>query len=163
MIRKYLFPLLLSTVSIWWAITLMADIFVAPTIFRVIENFFNAGDLAMALFSKVNSLEMVLSTVVLILLVLIHRQNKNLLLLAAGIVCWSFALFYFSFLIPKIVTLAELWKKAEEMGVMGIGDVPDIQQAHQYYHRIYVGMDSVKLLLLSGMMIFGIVRSEKLT
>ena len=160
---KYHYPLFLAAISIWWGLTFFADLMIAPAIFQVVDNFFNAGELAMTLFSRLNSIEVILSSLVLTLLILIFRRKPSIFLLASGIVCWSFAIFYFAYLIPKIVSLTELWKQADKMGVIGIGDISDIQQEHQKFHKVYVGMDVVKLLLLSFMMIFGIVKQEKIS
>ena len=68
---------------------------------------------------------------------------------------------YFSFLTEKIVTLTELWKKADQSGKIGIVGIVDVQQEHQFYHRIYVGLDSLKLLFLSFIIGISIFRKDR--
>jgi hypothetical protein len=43
---------------------------------------------------------------------------------------------------------------------MGIAGIKDIQQEHQFYHRIYVGLDSLKLLILSFILGISFFRKE---
>jgi hypothetical protein len=74
---------------------------------------------------------------------------------------WVIAMTYFTFLTPKIAELSGLWKKTDLMGITGVAGIPDIQQAHQFYHNLYIAIDSTKLLLLTTMMILGVVKEEK--
>lgn len=159
---RFHYPLFLAGVTLWWGLTIISDVVVAPSIFRVVENFFNAGDLAMTIFSRANSVELVLSSFTLVLAIMIMKRKGSLGTLILTIVCWSVAMFYFSYLIPKIIELTELWKKAEAMGVIGIGDIPDLQQEHQYFHRIYIILDSFKLIVLSILLGQTIFRQDRL-
>ncbi len=159
---KYQYPLFLVTIASWWSLTAFADLMMAPSIFRVVENFFNAGDLAMSLFTRFNNLEIVISTAFLILCALIYRRRGTKVVLILGIISWAIALFYFIYLIPKIVDLTELWKKAESMGVVGIENIEDVQKEHQLFHRIYIIVDSIKLLILSFLLSVGIFSQERI-
>lgn len=150
MIKK----LVLIFLSIWWGATVLVDFTVVPTVFQVIENFFNAGELGMALFSKVNKLELILSSLLVGLSSLhVKRSKRSLiefcLILSASLI----VLTYFSYLTPKISELTLLWKKADSLGLVGISGIMDIQQEHQLYHRIYVSLDTLKLLLLSVLIV----------
>jgi len=142
--------LILIIVSIWWGWTALIDFAVVPTVFNVINDFFNAGELGIALFSKLNLLELLLSSL-LIVVSLIQFKNikRGRIQLALGISSWMIVMFYFSYLTPKIINLTDLWKEAEALNKIGIAGINDIQQEHQFYHRMYVGLDSLKLLMLS--------------
>ena len=59
------------------------------------------------------------------------------------------SLIYFSYLTPKLEELTEMWKISEAGKEI---PVSDIQQEHQYFHRLYVAIDSVKILILIFMM-----------
>ena len=162
--NRYLYSLFLILVSLWWGWTVLVDMFIIPTVFKTIDNFFQAGDLGIAVFSKLNNLELVLASILVGLLSFQMTKNKKaLMLLVPGILVWLIAMTYFTFLTPKLVELTELWKKTDLMGITGVAGIPDIQQAHQFYHNLYIGLDAVKLLLLSAMLIVGVVKEEKWT
>lgn len=145
--------LVLFLTSIWWGWTILTDFFVVPTVFKTINDFFNAGELGVALFGKLNSLEVIVGFLLVILNILRFKQKKTskLILILSGftflIVC-----FYFFYLTPKLSELTLLWQKAEAVGSQSINGILDIQQEHQYYHQLYVRVDSLKLLLLSTLL-----------
>lgn len=147
--------LILIFLSIWWGTTVLVDFAVVPTVFQVIENFFNAGELGMALFTKVNRFEVFLSSLIIGLSSLNFKRSKRFvvefsLIVTAGLI----VLTYLSYLTPKISELTLLWKKADSLGLVGIAGISDIQQEHQFYHRVYVALDTLKLLILSTLLIF---------
>lgn len=147
--KKYLHSLFLILTSMWLGWTVLVDFFVVRTVFSVVSNFFEAGDLGIAVFSRLNHLEVVVSTTMLAILSIVVKRKKSLLpTLALSLLAWSLSMFYFSFLTPKLVMLTALWKKADTIGSLAIAGYPDIQQTHQFWHNLYIGLDSVKLLTL---------------
>ncbi len=156
------YSVFIALVSAWLGWTVLVDFFVIRTVFGTITNFFEAGDLGIALFSKLNNLELVVASALLAMLSFQTKKNRNSLkLLIPIMISWIIVMMYFTWLTPKIMTLTELWKAAESSGAIGISGVPDIQQEHQYYHRIYVGLDSLKLFLLASLLSLGIWKSEE--
>ena len=148
----------------WWGWTVLVDMFIIRTVFRTIDNFFEAGDLGIAVFSKLNNLELLVSTFLVALLAFQVSKNKKAMpYLIMSIIAWIVAMTYFSYLTPKLVELTELWKKTDHMGVAGTSNIPDIQQAHQYYHNFYIGLDAFKLILLSFMIFLGVWKQERWT
>ncbi len=144
--RRLLYSVLLIQLSVWLGWTVLVDFIVVPGVFRNIANFFEAGDLGIFLFNRLNSLEVILASSVVTVLIFIFRKNRKALpLLISGVVVLAISLVYFSYLIPKIEELTELWKLSEAGKTIA---VTDAQQEHQYFHRIYVTMDSVKILAL---------------
>lgn len=140
----------LILVSLWWGWTVIIDFAVVPTVFKVIHDFFNAGELGIALFSKLNFFEILVSSLLIVVSVIhLKDSGKGKLQLALSISAWAIVMFYFAYLTPKITLLTDLWKEAESVQKLGIAGIQDIQQEHQYYHRLYVGIDSVKLLILT--------------
>jgi len=138
--------------------------FIIRTVFATIDNFFQAGDLGIAVFSKLNNLEVIVSSALVAVLSFQFTKNKKVLpLLVMSIVAWVMAMTYFAYLTPKLVHLTELWKKTDLMGLAGAAGIPDIQQEHQYYHRLYIGMDSFKLVLLTVMILYGSFKQDKWT
>lgn len=157
-IRRLLFSSLLILLSLWLGWTVLVDFIVVPGVFRNIHNFFEAGDLGLHLFQRLNSLEVVVATFVLAVVVFIFRKNRRALpLLIAGVLVFIISLVYFSWLIPKIHELTELWKLSEAGKQIAIAD---IQQEHQYFHRIYVVLDTIKILILLFMLVSATGKEE---
>lgn len=162
--NRTIYSLFLILVSLWWGWTVLVDIFIIPTVFKTIDQFFQAGDLGVAVFSNLNKLEVVLGSVLVGLFSYqITKNKKALLLFVLSILVWLIVMTYFSFLTPKLIRLTELWKKTDIMGLTGLAGIPDVQQAHQSYHNLYISLDIVKLLLLSAMLVIGVTKEEKWT
>lgn len=144
--RRLLSSSLLVLTTLWLGWTALVDFIVVPAVFGHINNFFEAGDLGIFLFTKLNSFEVVIASFTIIVLIFIFRKNRTALpLLASSVIVFAIALTYFTWLIPKLSYLTELWKMSEAGKTI---PVADIQQEHQLYHRIYIGMDTVKLIVL---------------
>lgn len=161
-LNRTLYSIFLITASLWWGGTILVDMVVVPTIFAKIDQFFQAGDLGIALFSKFNNLEIIFSSILLGLFSFkMVKSKKPLMLFCLSLLLWLIAMAYFTYLTPKIITLTELWKKADLMGLTALAGIPDIQQEHQFYHNLYIGTDVVKLILLSMMLGYGVIKEEK--
>ena len=160
--RRLIYAKFLVLTSLWWGWTVLVDIFIIPTVFRMIDIFFKAGDLGIAVFSKLNNLEVLVGSVLVALLAYQVTKNKKALpLLVMSILAWLIAMTYFTFLTPKLIEITELWKTADLMGLTAVGGHPDIQQAHQFYHKLYIGTDVFKLALLTTMLGYGIWKEEE--
>ncbi len=149
--------IVLILTSIWWGWTALVDFAIVPTVFRTIPDFFQAGELGIALFSKLNLFELVIATALVIACVYqlrIHKQGK--IQLIASLCAWVIVIFYVGYLTDKLIELTDLWMKADASNQVGIAGIIDIQQEHQYYHRVYVGLDSLKLLCLTFMLAAGL-------
>lgn len=156
--RRILFSSLLILLSLWLGWTALVDFVVVPGVFRNIQNFFEAGDLGIYLFQRLNYLEVVIASAVVALVTFIFRKNRRALpLLVSSLVVMIIAFTYFTWLIPKITYLTELWKMSEAGKTIAIAD---IQQEHQFFHRIYVIMDTVKLLVLLFMIVSTVGKEE---
>lgn len=151
-----LYSLYFFLISIWWAWTVLVDFVVLRTAFGIIDNFFLAGSLGMALFSKLNNLEVIVSSVIVGIL----AMKRSWKLLIVAVLLWVIAMVYFAYLTPKIISLTEVWKTLDTQGLAGTSDIPDIQQEHQYFHKLYIAIDTVKLLILSGLIGIEIFRKK---
>lgn len=158
---RFVFSTFLLIVSMWWGWTVLVDFFIIRTVFANIDNFFQAGNLGIAVFSKLNNLELIVSSILVGVLSYQMTKNKKVLpLLVMSVVAWFVAMTYFAYLTPKLVTLTDLWKQSEVAGAVSSGNITDIQQEHQFYHRLYIGVDTFKLVLLSVMILFGSFKQE---
>ncbi len=134
------------------------DFIVVPGVFRNIANFFEAGDLGIYLFQKLNSLELEVATFTIAILIFIFRKNRRALpLLISGVFLFAIAVTYFIYLTPKLQALTDMWKLSEAGQKIAL---TDIQQEHQYFHRIYVTIDSLKILILIFMMTTTVWKEE---
>lgn len=156
--RRLLYSSLLILLSFWMGWTVLVDFVVVPGVFRNVEPFFQAGELGIYLFQRLNSLEVVIASSVVAVLVFIFRKNRKALpLLVSGLVVLVIALVYFSWLTPKIEELTQLWKMSDAGQAIALADV---QQEHQYYHRLYAILDTVKILVLLFMMVSAVGKEE---
>jgi hypothetical protein len=157
-----LHSLYLIFASIWWGWTLLIDMFVIRILFSKIDDIFLAGNIGMELFSKLNQLEMIISTALLVIIFFQVRVNRRLLKeFFLTLTTWIISVIYFSYLTPKLIFLTELWKKNDLIGIYSAPVIPYIQQAHQYYHNLYIGIDSLKLITLTVMIGLATWRREK--
>lgn len=106
--------LLIFSFSIWWGWTVLTDFFVVPSVFKMVPDFFTAGELGMTLFRKLNLLELPLPIFILALS-LVPKRSKFLISLAPLLLI--IASLYFFYLTPKIQILTDWWKEAESLGV----------------------------------------------
>ena len=161
--RNWSYSLILILISVWLGWTVIVDFFVVPTVFRTIDDFFKAGELGMSLFSQLNKLELLVSSLIIVLSVMQVRRNpasKPLIFFA--FTSWAIVMFYFSFLTPKIISLTELWMASDsETMKMGSGLKMDIQQEHQFYHELYRKLDAFKLILLTVFLAMSVKKSDK--
>lgn len=149
----------LATLAIWLGLSLFTDFIVIRTAFEITGDFFKAGDLGLLLFGKLNNFEVVFGSFVFIEVILNPHKSKliNFSVLILVLSLLGIALFYFSYLTPKIATLTELWKEVDRLGVLGLGGIPDVQSEHQFYHRLYIGLDSLKMMTLAILLGFKII------
>jgi len=134
--------------SMWLGWTILVDFFVVPSLFQHIPEVFMAGNLGVVLFTKLNRLEFPVASILFALSVLlIKRQAAPRYLLLTSFTLLGIAGIYLFSLTPKLSELTAAWEYAEKMGTLGPNGT-DVQQLHQSYHRTYVIMDTVKLLLL---------------
>lgn len=161
--KKLLLPLYFILIGMWWGWTVLVDFYVIPSVFANIKGFFEAGNLGITVFSKLNKLELIVGTVLTFLIIRTIGLNKKILkFIIPALLATIIAYFYESYLTAKIQELTILWQMAEAKNTVGIQGIPDIQQEHQYYHKLYVTLDSVKLLLLTVMLGLGIWKQKDL-
>jgi hypothetical protein len=160
--RNFHYPLFLICTSLWWGWTVLVDMFVVRTIFSTIDDFFAAGDLGMSIFTQLNNLELVIGSVMIVVLVFESKSNNKILdFFILSLICWMMIIFYFSYLTPKLIELSTLWKQSHLLGISNAGSIKDIQQEHQFYHRLYMKLDSLKLFILTVLLFLSIWKQEK--
>ncbi len=146
----------IAILSAWLALTLFTDFVVIRTAFELTGDFFKAGDIGIALFGKLNNFEIIFGSFILVEAVF----KRKILPLILSLILFSIALIYFSYLTSKISALTELWKEAEKAGVLSMGNISDVQAEHQFFHRLYIGLDTLKMILLAALLSIKISRRD---
>lgn len=148
--------------SVWLAWTVLVDFFVVPSVFQNIPEVFMAGNLGVVLFGKLNHLEFPIASIIFALACWHSRKTGTLkLVILTSFVTLGIATIYLFSLTPKLASLTAAWEYAEKVGTLGPHG-EDVQQLHQNYHRTYVALDSVKLLLLLiQMTVLGVFLSRR--
>jgi hypothetical protein len=155
---EILHNLAIAILAIWLGLSIFTDFVVIRTVFEVINDFFKSGDLGIALFGTLNRFEIIFASFLFIEVILNPDKSKlinfSILILVLSLV--TISLFYFSYLTPKIATLTEIWKESEKLGVNSLRGITDIQAEHQFYHRLYIGLDFLKMMVLAVLLGFKI-------
>jgi hypothetical protein len=141
--------IILCLALVWLSSSALINFVVVPAVFSVIKDFFQAGFLGIELFSKFNRLELLFATGLLTATITEAKINKKKLwkVSLAGILL-VLVCFYLFYLTPKLTALTTTWEYAQTMGTIAEAEA-DIQSMHMMYHRTYIILDSVKLLLIT--------------
>ncbi len=134
--------------------TATIDFLVLPQAFRVIKNVLIGGNLGIELFSRFNPLEMLFSFVILILMAITEipaKMAKTIGLILSGLLV-AISFIYYFFLTPKIVMTTRV---IESLAGKTSEAMAQAQMDHQFFHHLYIRMDSIKLVCLS--VILGII------
>lgn len=143
----------LSIVSMWLGMTALVDFVAVPTLFRNISNLEEAGNVGMIIFSSFNKIELffILLIIGLGLSALSEIKFKKIFISIWGLLLLVAGSYNF-YLTPKII---EVQKQMREIGMQGAG-FESIERVHNFYHSLYIQVDSVKLLLLLILLVAGI-------
>ncbi len=142
----------------WFTATVFIDFFAVPEVFRQVSSRNEAAALGIAIFTKFNYIELIVSILMIItsgLLLFKEKISKALLILSALLIIFPGA--YAFKLSPEI-------KKYNGLKVEDPYS-EQIQTQLDFYHHIYVKADSAKLLLLLGVVIYTnilLIRKEEL-
>ncbi|GAB4015481.1 MAG: hypothetical protein Fur0010_14570 [Bdellovibrio sp.] len=144
---------LLVISSLWMGMTMSVDFVAVPLVFQTLTSLQEAGKLGIAVFSKFNSIEIFLSMVLFIASILEFLKNKNgrwpMTWVLFSILLTSLAVLYAFYLSPRIAFLGN------EMHQFPLESEPYlvVYKEHQFFHKLYVKLDSLKLLLLLTMIV----------
>jgi hypothetical protein len=160
-LKKYIPSLVIALSATWLGWTVLVDFFIVPTVFREIDDFFEAGFLGIAMFSKLNQLEVMTGFVLFALTSSCFKKGRSAQVATVlAFTLLGLSLYYLTFLTPQIIRVTELWKQTDLMGSDALAGISDPQQEHQFWHGLYIGLDTIKLGLLGILMSLGIVKGE---
>ncbi len=151
MFKNFIQFIIFFALSFWLGCIVLTDFVVIRTLFSEMNDFFKAGFIGVKLFSKLNFLELIFATVILLSeIFLFIKSKKTIHFFLLFFILYSITFFNFIHLTPKLSDLTYLWYKADLMGLVGINGIKDIQQEHQFYHELYIMIDSVKIFILTA-------------
>jgi len=159
--KRFVYSLFIALTSVWLGWTVLVDFFIVPTVFQKVSSFFEAGELGIATFSKLNNLELIVASMLVVITGHLALKKRTFPLFSMAVILWIIVMFYFIYLTPKIAHLTLIWRESEKLGLSGIGGISDIQQEHQFYHKLYIYIDSLKILILSCLLTYGTFKDTK--
>lgn len=150
--------LLLFFMTFWLAPSLLIDFVAAPAIFRNVSSLQEAGILGMVIFKSFNSLELLLSLIILIIGVLLVMESKlKKAWLGFFILLVCFAAFFRFHVSPTIVDINQKrWELPESSD-----EYKGLTNSHNFYHSLYVKTEGTKVILLLGAIILILRRKEE--
>lgn len=135
--------------SMWLGMTMAVDFVAVPLVFQTLSSLQDAGRLGIAVFSRFNNIELILGFLILISSILVlFNGDKNrwgLVWLLLAISLSSLSIVYAFYLSPQIAFLGT------EMHQFPLESEPylKIYKEHQFFHHLYVKLDSAKMLILA--------------
>lgn len=133
---------------IWLCLSGLVNFVVIPSVFSIVSDFFLAGNLGVTVFTKFNRFEFLFATTLVVLSLFdFKRTRSGLITVLISLILLLISGCYLFYLTPKLTQLTTAWEYAQTMGTIGSAE-SDLQSLHMTYHRTYIVMDSVKLLLL---------------
>jgi hypothetical protein len=145
--------LILCLSLIWLSLSGLVNFVVIPSVFSVVNDFFSAGNLGVTVFTKFNRFEFLFGSALVVLTLLdFKRTRSGLIAVLVSLLLLLISGSYLFYLTPKLSQLTTAWEYAQTMGTIGSAE-SDLQSLHMMYHRTYIVMDTVKLLLLLALVI----------
>lgn len=152
--------LIMMCLSAWFFTTLLVDIFVIPSAFRIIGDVFKAGTLGITVFGALNKFEVLWGTLLVFSMLKENalKWKKVQQFLAQAI--FAIAAFYYWYLTPKITELTQQLIATQNDATNEL-----IKLDHNFYHHLYVKLDMAKLVILLVLIILQIlphIKSKKM-
>lgn len=145
--------LILCLSLIWLSLSSLVNFVVIPSVFSVVNDFFSAGNLGVTVFTKFNRFEFLFASALVVLTLFDFKRTRNgLIAVLVSLLLLLISGSYLFYLTPKLSQLTTAWEYAQTMGTIGSAE-SDLQSLHMMYHRTYIVMDTVKLLLLLALAI----------
>lgn len=151
--------LVFGLIVAWFATSCLIDFVAVPTVFRTVSKLAEAGAVGMTIFSKYNVVEVVCGLIILIYSlksVMLKGIGRKVFALCS-VVVFGIALAYQFHVSPSIIKINNERAKYE----MEEEQYKELTITHNFYHKLYVRMDSVKVSLLLVMMIMAFLKLPK--
>ena len=131
----------------WLSMSCLIDFVAVPIVFRTVSKLYEAANVGIRLFSIFNPIEFVFSLILISFAFLALRKRPSKvkkIQLAFSFFLLFIAASYTFHITPMISTLSEQKRELD----MESEAYVKIEQQHNFYHHLYVKMDSVKVILL---------------
>lgn len=131
----------------WFSMSCLIDFVAVPIVFRTVSKLYEAANVGIRLFSIFNPIEFIFSLILVSFALFTVKKKSSKLKkfqLAFSFLLLIITASYTFHITPMISTLSE---QKRELDVESDAYVK-IEQQHNFYHHLYVKMDSVKVILL---------------
>lgn len=139
--------------GLWLGATVAVDFFAVPAVFQNVSNLNEAAGVGMSVFARFNTLELILSIVLLILWPLAHRlkfkSKKHATIFIFEFFLLILATSYFFYFTPEITKLSLAKANAFEESERQM-----LEHSIATLHSLYIKLDSLKLIILLGLNYF---------
>ena len=139
--KKLSLILIPSILFAWFIATFFIDILAVPAVFQNVSSRDEAARLGVLIFKRFNFVELFFS--VSLLVFFYFSEFKKMISVRVTAICTLFPITYTILLTPKIVQYNEAKINAIDEVKLEV-----IQMSLDFYHGIYVKMDTVKLIIL---------------
>jgi hypothetical protein len=151
------FKLFLFLLGAWLFCTILVDFVAVPAVFQTVTNRFEAGDVGMQVFTRLNFLEVIFSVLLLTCAFLFRERIVwRKIFFTSLFSLMGLALYYSTFLSPEIIKLTIGLRD----GVVETPAYQAIEARHAFYHQLYIRLDSFKLLILVALSISVLKKRE---
>lgn len=137
--------LFLIIFSLWFGMTIMVDFVAIPQAFRTLPNKEMAGQLGVKVFSIFNWFEVVFALPIFTSAFFLKFAScmKKRAYAAIAVTLMALSISYFYHITPAIVDLSTQMHSLTDSNAIAA-----VQTQHDFYHKLYVKLDGLKLILL---------------
>lgn len=138
----------LMLVASWFVATIFIDFFAVPNVFRTVSSRDEASSLGVIIFSKFNLFELIFALLISLTIFKDYVKNNGKKVLLS----FSFLLLIF----PALYNFqySPMIKKNNELKIQN-GEDETVQANLDFYHKLYVRTDAVKLFILLYVLVHG--------
>ena len=141
-LRKYSLILLPALLVTWFVATMFIDMMAVPLVFQNISSRDEAALVGVGVFKRFNNIELIVFLLSALLMKFTNIFSMKDFLLKLSYLAF-FPFYYFFFLTNKIVSL-----NAKKMNEIDYKALELIQIDLDFYHQLYVRLDSIKIILI---------------
>lgn len=125
--------------------TLVVDFISVPLVFKSLASKEEAGKIGIKIFSRFNWFEVIYGIVLFVsaFLIKFHSPMKKNAYAVVAVTLFALSISYFYYITPTIVELSG------QMHSLSAGqELEAVQKSHDFFHKLYVKLDTLKLILL---------------
>ena len=151
--KKFSLEMLLPVLFAWFMMTILVDIIAIPAVFRNIGNIRDAGKVGMMVFGRFNIIENIFAVIVFWGTFSFCESKKIKWPMTPAVYLFIMSWVYTFLMTPKITDLTHTMNRLE----ITDPNFEVLQLQHAQYHNLYRMMDSIKLFVLLGFVVWFLI------